>query len=790
MPKYLLCSLAILAAICAPAQSNDIHVEGRALIKDGKPIIPWGTLHVGKAHFPRLAELGFNALALDLAFWNFDPQKLESMNEEDIRKALLLDTLDAAYDNGMVVLVLFSFHYTPGWLFQRYPDAHLTKYDGSPGGAGWIDMCLDHPDFRRVAKQWLAFATSRLKDHPALLGYILWNEPHLSADYCYSPWTISKFHTWLRDKYDSIESLNAAWGTTYTTFEQVQAPPPRHAIQTFATYDQAVEGNIEETEKADTSGLPLADNSIAWTDWMRFRQHNYAEFFHWETDVIKATDPQHPVTSKIVPFDLYSSHAYSAANDTARFEFLDALGFDTYSHLDEDFNNRWKTDFFGQMAGNRPAWNTELNFTFTEQRGVGSAATWRTTVWQEIGRAINGFWFFHWGGGTTTWSLVYSSGQLNPAGREISRLAPKVAKLAPLLSQAHRPPAQVAFLHSMATSFHNPGDYTCGADATTFLQALYRLHIPYDFVTEEQILTGALDRYRALCLIGTINISDEVLERIHQFIQQGGHVIANTRFAEADEYGRPREAHPPSWFGVKAIESHRQPREEVGTLQLRRQAVDYKGQKLDVHVTQTMYSSRPMQVVAASPHLGLEEGATITSGRFYGNEDMQQQWTAQGRHEETWEQLLSTGGRVVAAFADGQPAVVTTDRTVYIGRDTCWLSEEWIRLVASFAKNAGVTRIAYARDRAGQERGDVDLAILETPQKRILFITRFPLTLVDDGLQPRPDRPVPVYVGCRGGGEFVNLLADRPLYTRDAGDYRQTVVALRPGDARVLMLQK
>jgi len=782
MPKYLLCSLAILATICAPAQSNDIHVDGRALIKDGKPIIPWGTLHVGPEQFPRLAELGFNTVHLGLAFWDFDPQKLESMSEEDIRKALHLDFADAAHENGLTVLPLFSFHYTPGWLWERYPDVQLTGYDGSPGSAGWIKMCLDHPGFRKVAEQWLTFAASRLKDHPATLGYVLWNEPHLTAEYCYSPYTLAKFRTWLGNKYETVEGLNEAWGADYAR--------PRTASHTFETYDKAVEGQLTVAKEQVSTDLPLADNSVAWTDWMRFRQHNYAEFFRWETEVIKAADPQHPVTSKIVPFDLYSSHAYGAGNDTARFEFLDALGFDTYSHLDEDFNNRWKTDFFGQMAGNRPAWNTELNFTFTQQRGIGSPAMWRTTVWQEMGRGINGFWSYHWAGGSDAYSIVYPDGELNPAGREISRLAPKVAKLAPLLSQAQRLPAQVAFLHSTATSFHNPGDYAPTADATTFLQALYRLHIPYDFVTEEQILAGALGRYHALCLIGTINIGDKLLERIGQFVQQGGHVIANARFAQADEYGRPREVHPPSWFGVKATESHRQPREEVGTLQLRRQAVDYKGQKLDVHVTQTMYGSRPMEVVAASPHLGLPVGATLKSGRFYGNEDMQQAWTTQGRHEQTWEQLLPIGGRVVATFGDGQPAIVTTLRTVYIGRDTCWLSEEWIRLVASFVKNAGVTRIAYARDRAGEERGDVDLAILETPRKRILFVTRFPLTLVDDGYEARPDQPVAVYVGCRGHGDFVNVLGERTLHTGAAGEYRQTVVALRPGDARVVTLQR
>jgi len=292
MLKYLLCSLAILGAICAPAQTNDIHVEGRALIKDGKPIIPWGTLHVGKEDFPRLVELGFNAIELDLAFWDFDPQKLESMTEQDVRKALKLDFLDAADDNGMMVLVLFSFHYTPGWLFERCPDAHLTKYDGSPGGAGWIKMCLDHPGFRKVAEQWLTFAASHLKSHPAFAGYVLWNEPHLTAEYCYSPYTLAKFRAWLGNKYETVEALNEAWGADYASFDEAQAPPPRTASHTFETYDKAVEGQLTVAKEQVSTDLPLADNSVVWTDWMRFRQQNYAEFFRWETEVIKAADPQ------------------------------------------------------------------------------------------------------------------------------------------------------------------------------------------------------------------------------------------------------------------------------------------------------------------------------------------------------------------------------------------------------------------------------------------------------------------------------------------------------------------
>ena len=236
---------AFLIAACSVAASgapNDLRVEGRNIMRHGKPFIPLGFVHAGTDEFPRLVELGFNTVALDLAFRDFDPEKQASMDEADVRKSLQLEFFDAAQEHGLTVLVLFSFHYTPGWLYERFPDARLKKHDGSPGSAGWITMCLDHPGFRDAAEKWLTFAASRLKDHPATLGYILWNEPHLHGDVCYSPHTVTRFRDWLRRRHGDVSALNTAWGTDYTGFDSADAPSPRSGTFWFERYDQAAAG--------------------------------------------------------------------------------------------------------------------------------------------------------------------------------------------------------------------------------------------------------------------------------------------------------------------------------------------------------------------------------------------------------------------------------------------------------------------------------------------------------------------------------------------------------------------
>ncbi len=770
-----------------------VGVQGDNIYLDGKPYFPFGMVtHCDPAEFPTLKSYGINSVTTEPLFSHFDPDATAVQRAQ--RFSYVQKNLDAAQANGQTAIMLFSMHYVPDWLFTKYPDAKMKKFDGSDGTGGWHPYCYDHPGVRDMMKQFIESTIADYKTHPALLGYILWNEPHMYGDVCYCKYHLDAFRQWLQARYSTIAALNSAWGTAYTDFTQPQAPPDRSGAYWFKRFDFQAEMLKGGGANATSPILRQAQddgNSVVWDDWMRFRQEDYAAFFEWEADVVKAADPGRPVTTKAVSFEIYTSHAYGAAINTRKWsrDFCDVVGFDSYSHLDETFNNRWKADFMRDMAEGKPVWDTEASFTFLETRGRPSPETHRSSFWMQFARGVKGRWFFFWSPDQdAVWRFTYPDKTVEPGMDVLKDIAGQLGKHKDILSAARQTQAQVAFLHSTSTGLHQSGDYAPSADSTTILQCLYDQHIPFQFVTEQDIDDGILTkkRFRALITVGTLNAGDSLLGRIKQYVDEGGYVLANARFAQYDEKGKERAVYPPSWLGVRATKWYRTPREKTSMLSLKRKAVDIFKKTIDVNVELQGYDSKPMKATKQSLKLGLAPGTMFGSGNLFGNEDMQLPWSSGDRHEQTWEEVQPlAGSEVVARFSDGKPAIVTTDRTMYIARDTCWLDGKFRSAIARFMKNAGVVQEAYARDSQGKEVAPIDLVLCETPESWVLYATNSPRTLYYDGSPLRNVR-----VALPSFGDPVELLSGKTLRSVKYGDLREVILDFKEGEAKILVGKK
>jgi hypothetical protein len=97
---------------------------------------------------------------------------------------------------------------------------------GRPESALVRDYCLDSPE-------WLAYAANEMREsaakhakhHP--LAYNIRDElsTTISAnpfDYDFTPVTLAKFRTWLQKQYGSLEVLNGAWETAFSSWDQVR----------------------------------------------------------------------------------------------------------------------------------------------------------------------------------------------------------------------------------------------------------------------------------------------------------------------------------------------------------------------------------------------------------------------------------------------------------------------------------------------------------------------------------------------------------------------------------------
>ena len=129
-----------------------------------------------------------------------------------------------------------------------------------------ISMCLDNDEVLRASENFQKALIERYRDHPATLGYDLWNEGGLSECYCES--TQEKFREWLKDKYGTLENLSKAWHRySFATWENVRPP-----VGNAGAYPDAI-------------------------DWVEFRNDNKARLFHRRVELFRSLDSKNLITA-------------------------------------------------------------------------------------------------------------------------------------------------------------------------------------------------------------------------------------------------------------------------------------------------------------------------------------------------------------------------------------------------------------------------------------------------------------------------------------------------------------
>src|SRR5690606_1770762 len=97
-----------------------------------------------------------------------------------------------------------------------------------PGGRQ--AFCPSSSLYRTAALSLVEQVARRYGDHPAVSLWHVSNELGCHNALCYCDESAEAFRTWLRDRYESIEALNAAWGTSFwsqTYREWNEILPPR-----------------------------------------------------------------------------------------------------------------------------------------------------------------------------------------------------------------------------------------------------------------------------------------------------------------------------------------------------------------------------------------------------------------------------------------------------------------------------------------------------------------------------------------------------------------------------------
>jgi beta-galactosidase GanA len=478
------------------------------------------------------------------------------------------------------------------------------------------------------------------------------------------PSSQARFRIWLKEKYGTLDALNAAWYRHFQSWGQVQ-PPRASTILSCTDY----------------------------LDWRAFIEDKLASDLRTRVDAIRSADSTHPITSHAAAPALFTSptDGFGEPDDFKMSENADAFGTSLYPKHAESLHP-WSYQMlaagldFTRSAGlssGKGFWIGEL------QAGQGVSGVriadpvdshdvefWLWQVLAHSAREISVYAWYPMNAGfeSNGYGLIDLDGTLTPRARAAGQVAQQIEKAGGELLNAPPARAQVAVLFNRLSYMVGGAQSSLSTLGNATRDSLMGVHraffeeqIPVDFVSPRDVVNDKLGQYKILFLPFPVMISKNVTEGVTRFIGNGGTVVAEGRLA---------------WNDARGFSSDEVPGMGLARVFGAREKVIRPVEKPEI-----VLDSNPAQP-------DWTPGTQVLAEAF----------------EEDLEAL--PGARVLAHFADGAPAIVENaygkGEAILVGS---FLPMSYQRehqepakqVLLSFAREAGVTReITISGDNASQ----------------------------------------------------------------------------------------
>ncbi|MEN6641868.1 MAG: alpha-amylase family protein [Armatimonadia bacterium] len=417
---------------------------------------------------------------------------------------------------------------------------YVTRIAGTGNDKHERVPCLHDPEYLQKTEAAIT-TTSRQAQAYSPAAYTLGDENYMfeGKEVCLRAESVAEYRKWLQGKYGNIAALNAAWGSGYGGFGEVQPML------------------LEDAAKQQVSFAP-------WLDHKLFMSETFSNTHDIFRETIRNVDPQAKVG-----YDGFLGFNWQSGYDFERLgRNLDLNQVYTVNWIQGELMRAFKRP--GSLTGK---WgNSDADVE----------AGWHAFPWQCLLDDDNSAWWW------TSWGCDYIP--FNPdlsqnnfgkwffeALRETSQGPGK------LLLHAERELSPVGVLHSqtdfyatdvlgamgMKEPFAAGGGYL--NEETAIMQALRDGGLQYKTVTPGQLEAGALDveQYKVLFLPYASCVSDATAVNLRRYVEAGGTLVADGRVGMMTGEGKVRAVRVlDEVFGVKgeAGMAGLQRKSEVGKL--------------------------------------------------------------------------------------------------------------------------------------------------------------------------------------------------------------------------------
>ena len=459
-----------------------------------------------------MQEAGVNLVSLGIFSWS----KLEP--RPGVYDFGWLDQIiELLYAHGVSIDLATATASPPPWLVRLDPDVLPITADGVRLGLGSRrHYCPHNTTYREHAARLVTQLAQRYRHHPALALWHIDNEYACHVSECFCETSALAFRQWLQARYDTLEDLNAAWGTAFWSQQYgdwLEIQPPRRA--------------------------PAFLNPSQVLDWQRFCSDSWLACFDDQKTILRQITPNVPLTTNFMGFHKALDYWTWAARE-------DIVSNDAYP---DTSNPEWMIesamvcDLMRSLGKGRP-WllmeQATAHVNWRVRNATKRPGVMRLGSYQALARGANGIMFFQWrasqfGAEKFHSAMLPHAGTETRVWREVKTLGAELKRLNDLLaSEVH---ADVAILFDWENwwALEQEGkplnDLRLLPLVKSCYTALYRQGLTADFVHPE----ANLSHYRLVIAPHLYLLKDHAVHNITQYVADGGVLVMSFFSGIVDE---------------------------------------------------------------------------------------------------------------------------------------------------------------------------------------------------------------------------------------------------------------
>lgn len=483
--------------------------------------------------FDGMAKLGFDFTHMAEFSWTFlEPE------EGRFDFAWLDHAIDLADKAGLRVILGTPSAAPPSWMGDRYPEVYRVDEHGQRHEHGIrAEVSLANPTYAAFVTRLVTAMAQHYGHDRRVWGWQIDNEPGTFLDYSDS--AREAFQRWLREKYGSIDAMNAVWGgsfwsSRYASFKEVRLPN--------ATL--AAEDKLSPHAQLDFARFQ-AYTTARFLDAQAALIKRYARPGQWVTtnytNVTTATDPRR---SHGLDFPTFTLYPVQGSN---------VLGGDSYA-IGKPTNLMEAAAYFRSINGTFGVMELQpgqVNWgEINPQPMPGAVSMWMWHAFASGASLLSTYRYRHPLRGSEMYheGIVSTDGvTLSRTGREFVDTLHQIKALEAQLDAKAKLPARMAArttgylwsqdvfwdleIQPQTTLWHS------WAYRNTYTQAVKSTGAPMDFIAEDDDFS----RYPFLIAPAYQMVSEALAKKWRRYVEQGGHLILTSRTGQKNAEGHFHE---------------------------------------------------------------------------------------------------------------------------------------------------------------------------------------------------------------------------------------------------------